>query len=281
MLRFKKPRPPAGYRAKARAAERSIRAEMAAGQNPTFDERIWKSYKAAFIAAQHDKCAYCEQYALNHPGAVEHHAPKSEVHQLIDPGAEHPGTANVVGRKTAVISDVGYWWLAYAWHNWLFACERCNSGWKRCLFPVRESFRVVPPHYTADETPLLLHPFGRTDPILHLSFSPLGQIAPRNRSDHGDATIQTCGLDRESLRRAREGIAGFAHGFASRVLDKLHGDNYPGALEAVNDLLALGAERRAHAGMVRAIVWDRLGRPWPDLKRLKTRLQAKVRRGSS
>jgi hypothetical protein len=266
-----------GYAVKARAAERIMRADIAAGRDPSFDEQIWQAHKGAFSAAQRDKCGYCEQPSLNHPGTVEHYAPKSEIQALADPGAEHIRTANVLDRRTPAISRPGYWWLAYAWDNWLFACERCNTAWKRSLFPVREGDRVLPPTQSTKETPLLLNPFGPADPSLHLSFSRVGQIAPRNRSLRGEATIQTCGLDRESLRRQRQGIAADANRHADIVQLALNQQDLRRAHDAVINLLSLGAEARAHAGMVRSIVWATLDCRWPDLERLEAKLLAKTR----
>lgn len=142
MLRFKRPRPPASYAAKARAGERIMRADITAGNDPTFDDRIWKAYKDVFIAAQHGKCGYCEQPSLNHPGVVEHYAPKSEVHELASPGIEHNASASVLDRRTFPISRRGYWWLAYAWATgYSYAndvtrdgsgvCFRCASNTER------------------------------------------------------------------------------------------------------------------------------------------------------
>lgn len=208
---------------------------------------------------------------------MDHYAPKSEIQELADPGAEHLLTASVSDRRTPAISRRGYWWLAYAWDNWLFVCERCNIAWKRCLFPVREANRVLPPAHTTKETPLLLNPFGPADPILHLSFSSVGQIAPRNGSLRGEATIQTCGLDRESLRRQRQGISTTTDLLTDRVQLEINQQDFRHAHDAVVDLLSLGAAHRAHAGMVRAIVWAKLGCRWPDLKRLGATLLARAR----
>ena len=127
---------------------------------------------------------------------------------------------------------------------------------------------------------MLLNPFGRADPIFHLSFSGLGQIAPRNRSIHGEATIQTCGLDRESLRRQRQGIAADANRHADRLQLALNNHDMQRAHDAVVDLLSLGAEDRAHAGMVRSIVWVKLDCRWPDLERLGAKLLATAQRGT-
>ena len=51
--------------------------------------------------------------------------------------------------------------------------------------------------------------------------------------------------------------------------------------DAVVDLLSLGDEGRAHAGMVRSIVSTELGHGWEDLTRLSKRLASPRRRRRS
>lgn len=239
---------------------------------PIFDDTLWKKHKGAFIEAQHGKCAYCEQPSMNHPGAVEHYAPKSEVHELIADGKEKENTASVVGRETRQICPTGYWWLAYDWNNWLFACERCNTGWKRCLFPVREKTRKLPPRQGVRETPVLLHPFGRVDPDRHLRFTELGQIVAHDGSDRGVETIRTCGLDRESLRRVREGFAEDAYRHVKVLQVSIVARDHHRASDAIKSLLSLGDNRRPHAGMIRSIVRAELGCDWSQLPMLSKRL---------
>lgn len=281
MLQFMRPRRPAGFAASVRSAQDIVRAAALAGDAPVFDQTLWQKHKHAFIKAQWGKCGYCETYSMNHPGAVEHFAPKSEVQELLDEGVEVDSTAQVERRKTPALCSGGYWWLSYSWDNWLFACERCNSAWKRCLFPVRTKRRTLPPEPGKKEAPLLLSPFGKVDPTEHLRFSKAGQIAARSRSYRGEATIKTCGLDRESLRRAREGIAMNTYRYVDRLLFALKTNDLSKAHWAVEDLLSLGAETRAHAGMVRSIVSEKLGYDWVDVKRLEKRLRGLPRRRDS
>lgn len=265
MLLFKRPKPPPGF---------------SPPTPPPVIEAVWQKHKGSFIEAQHGKCGYCEQPSQNHPGAVEHQAPKGMVTELVADGVEVAASAKVKrakpqGRVVRTISAIGYEWLAHTWNNWLFVCHVCNSDWKGCLYPVREAPRSLPPRPGVRETPLLLSPFGRVDPIRHLRFTRVGQIAPRGRSARGEATIRTCGLERETLRRARQGIAEDAHRFADRLVAALKRDDYDRAWDAVRDLLALGDEKRAHAGMVRSIVSTELGYSWEDLRRLSARLARK------
>lgn len=273
MLRFRRPTEPLGFGDSVLEAEATVHQQIAEGERPQFDEALWRQHKDRFIAAQHDKCGYCETFAINHPGSVEHYAPKSRVDELVEEGREEIPGVSVAGRKTKIVCATGYWWRAYSWENWLYACERCNTGWKRNLFPVREVPRSSPPRREVLETELLLGPFGNIDPVEHLAFSRLGQIYARDASDIGTATIQTCGLDRESLRRVREPIAHSAFRYAERLVEAIHEGDFKRAHEACTDLLALGAERRAHAGMVRAIVLSELRRSWESLQQLNEELE--------
>jgi hypothetical protein len=78
--------------------------------------------------------------------------------------------------------------------------------------------------------------------------------------------VRTCALHRESLRRTRQGIAEDAF----RYIDALvrAGQDVEKARWAVEHLLSLGGEDRAHAGMVRCIVLSRLALSWPELEAL-------------
>jgi hypothetical protein len=271
MLRFKRPGEPKEFAKAMSPAARAAQRAIAAGRAPEFPD-LWGRYRAKFVAAQHDKCGYCETFSLNHPAAVEHFAPKRAVHVLLSEGTEANHLSNVSNRETREISATGYYWLAYDWKNWLFACERCNSAWKRSLFPVREDPHPCPPRPRGKYTPLLLNPFGTRDPVEHLDFSSLGEISPRNGSAFGEATIRTCGLHRESLRRARQGIAADACRQIERMEKALATNDFDVARSAAEDLLSLGASERTHAGMVRSIILSKLKLSWRDLVQLRGRL---------
>jgi uncharacterized protein (TIGR02646 family) len=62
------------------------------------------------------KCAYCERTReIKRESDVEHYRPK----------------AAIMGQ-----SGIGYWWLAYNWCNYLYACKPCNQGAKKTQFPL-------------------------------------------------------------------------------------------------------------------------------------------------
>lgn len=127
---------------------------------------------------------------------MEHFAPKGAVTELVKPGKEVAGLPNVKGRTFRTVSDTGYWWLAYDWGNYSMACERCNSAWKKSLYPVAPA-RVGPVAQGDGTTALLLDPFGAADPTDHLRFDEFGKVI--HLTERGRVTIETAGLHRPSL----------------------------------------------------------------------------------
>jgi hypothetical protein len=78
------------------------------GKPIAFSSSRWKSAKAKVRADSAKKCAYCEaSTSVVAHGDVEHFRPKSI-----------------------------YWWLAYDFDNYLFACQICNQIYKKDFFPV-------------------------------------------------------------------------------------------------------------------------------------------------
>lgn len=75
--------------------------------NLSFNSSIWKTAKEQLKKESAGKCAYCEASTevVAH-GDVEHFRPKSV-----------------------------YWWLAYCYDNYLFACQICNQTFKGDKFP--------------------------------------------------------------------------------------------------------------------------------------------------
>jgi uncharacterized protein (TIGR02646 family) len=75
----------------------------------SFDSTYWKTAKSQLKKESGGKCAYCEANAevVAH-GDVEHYRPKSI-----------------------------YWWLAYTYDNYLYACQICNQIYKSDNFPIQ------------------------------------------------------------------------------------------------------------------------------------------------
>jgi uncharacterized protein (TIGR02646 family) len=73
-----------------------------------FKSTFWKTAKPQLKKESYGKCAYCEANTdvVAH-GDVEHYRPKSN-----------------------------YWWLAYTYDNYLYACQICNQTYKSNNFPI-------------------------------------------------------------------------------------------------------------------------------------------------
>ncbi len=268
MLRFQQPPEPDGFGKTVASAKAKIEHLRRADKTPRSKdfENKWGGYKPVLLAAQHMKCGYCEQKLGTHPGDVEHYRPKARLQELPEDktlwGREAKDAFNVEGRKLKEVSELGYWWLAYTWSNYLAACNRCNSGWKRNLFPVEGPRMPLEPGRENEEIPLLLSPFGKEDPADHLVFDRLGLIKAKDSSHHGRATIDTCGLDRPSLVDARREKAARAH---SLVRD-YYGVKTAGERKKIlADFVELGNESYIHAGMIRTIFQQEIGLPWAEV----------------
>lgn len=237
-------------------ARQAVEDAIQTGQKPAF-RNLWKKCKHVFARNQHYKCGYCESIVLATDfGDIDHFAPKGEVHELNAPGREADHMSKVVGRSCAIVSDRGYWWLAYDWNNYIFSCKLCNTAWKLSLFPVRESPRQIPPDPAVTETRLLLNPFEDA-PVLHFEFSEFGQI--RGKTDKGRATVAVCGLDRLSLFRKRREKAQLVFGLLKEMLVLANRDDEPMLIKKIYEM---GKQENEHAGMVRSIIANELGLDW-------------------
>lgn len=84
-----------------------------------FKSTFWKKAKVQLKKESNGKCAYCEANTevVAH-GDVEHYRPKSI-----------------------------YWWLAYTYDNYLYACQICNQVYKSDNFPIGGTL-FSPPNIT-------------------------------------------------------------------------------------------------------------------------------------
>ncbi len=273
MMRFSRPEEPPGFAAHVKAArehvEDALREERPLQDGDTDFPPLWRErhYKDRLARAQRGKCGYCERDITTHGGDVEHYRPKGRLEALPADrrkwGEEHLATGLMkVSRSLEKLCDQGYSWLAYEWTNYLVSCARCNQKWKRCLFPVAEEPRAVPPERSVLETPLLLDPFGDEDPVKHLAFTDLGQIEPRDGSPRGRATIDTCGLDQASVTLSRLEKARHVHDL---LIDFLRAKDPEDHKRLVDRLLDMGNDEREHAGMVRSIFEVETSMEWSAL----------------
>jgi hypothetical protein len=103
---------PAAFRGAGRIAKSLELIEArAAGGAIAFKPTVWKAAKPQLKLETGGKCAYCESPTdtVAH-GDVEHFRPKSK-----------------------------YWWLAYCYDNYVFACQICNQVHKGDEFPIHAS----------------------------------------------------------------------------------------------------------------------------------------------
>lgn len=265
-MRYRRPRPPAIFESTVRDKRDEVRRNR---DNPGFKfVELWSAFKPAFSEAQGGKCGYCEIAVTGaQDGDVEHYAPKSEVAVLEAEGQELSNSSRVKGRKMKELSPAGYWWLAYEWSNYLLACAVCNQKWKGTVFPVREPpNRRLPPAEVVAESALLLHPFGRADPAVHLRFNEDGSVEAWRNSRRGLETIKTVGLDRPSLRVFRRFPISDAYQAIRELADARASGNAAAEDRAVRDLARLGESGRQFAGCVRAIVRQELGLTWDKVE---------------
>ncbi len=268
MLLFKRPPKPPGFDEQMEPHRKAVADLVAVGEVPVFDANLWQDHKKHFSDVQHDKCGFCEAYvsATDH-GAVEHYRPKGSVSTLVEEGKEIDSGPRLRGRRVAPFKHGplcdGYWWLAYEWTNWLFACKICNSSWKLDLFPLAGAPKPRSTSPGVDDRPLLLNPYGKAEPSRHLRFTDFGQIEGTSR--RGRETIHTLGLYREKLRKKREKIALRMHDLIDQALDRLDADEepYPTAMQ---EILHYGEVDHDHAGMVRIVFEQMMPMTWVELE---------------
>lgn len=139
------------------------------------------------MAAQHNKCCYCERCREDVELDVEHYRPKGAVQQERRGEVLHPG----------------YYWLAYHWDNLYLSCKSCNSKWKSILFPLTNPLKRARSHRSkfkiTDERPLLVNPAENAR--RHIRFR---NDAPYALTSKGRITIEELGLDnRAALKESR------------------------------------------------------------------------------
>lgn len=102
---------PAAFRGPGRIARSLELIEGRANGTLAFKSSVWKTAKPQLKVESGGKCAYCESPTdtVAH-GDVEHFRPKSV-----------------------------YWWLAYCYDNYVYACQICNQVYKGDAFPVHAS----------------------------------------------------------------------------------------------------------------------------------------------
>jgi hypothetical protein len=211
-----------------------------------FDDSVWRPYLCKFYEAQYGKCAFCEvHFPSGYVTDIEHYRPKA----CVDNGN---------GKKS------GYWWLAYEWKNYLYACAWCNRKHKKNQFPVQRC-RATRPGKETDEKPLLLNPYD-TDPALHLDFDSLGTIV--GVTTEGQASIRVCGLDRQDLTNQRQTTGERITRHINDYLLHVESNCEYGQERALEELFYACHETSPFAGMARRLVLEVLAIDYSDFSSL-------------
>jgi hypothetical protein len=151
---------PANWERDAREALEAVRAAAPEDRSNLIQKHsgLWRSLKDLLREMSYMKCWYCESIDCRSDNAVDHYRPKANVRDARPP-------------------HEGYWWLAFDWRNYRFACCYCNSirysargtlGGKQDYFPLFDESRRARAEADdlAEELPMLLDPTMALDPPL-------------------------------------------------------------------------------------------------------------------
>ncbi len=266
MRKLSRPQVNGEFDGRVSSSRDAVKSAISSKTPPNFASH-WSDFKADFSEAQAGKCGFCEGRVLGlQYGDVEHFRPKAEVSELHDDDPVNWGRksfwkSSVSGRKLKPTREKpGYWWLAYEWENYLLSCQICNQVWKGNLFPVEGGTRKLDAEDISGERALLISPFELFDPSEHFEFGRLGEIL--GLTERGRATIATCGLDRPSLRLSRYPIARMVHDCIDEMSRDITERDLLGLLQSIS---RFGMDISPHCGMVRAILYARVGLTWDKL----------------
>jgi len=258
MIKLERPKKPSGFEkdpeiVAARGAIATIVSSGEAPESKAFAD-VWKKFKPAFLEAQYQgKCAFCEtRFLAAYYGDVEHYRPKAMVKEAAKPGTRRDAPREDRKRTWKSEEPWGYWWLAYAWDNWLASCKVCNSSWKGNQFPLFSGTRgAMVEGAEGSEEPALINPFD-VDPWNHIDFKPDGDVV--GLTLEGKATVEVVGLDRWSLVDERRGIAERLLDVMADYVEAVTIDNQKLIRRVLRDVAGYCAESAPYAGMCRWLV---------------------------
>ncbi len=277
MLPYKRPEPHDDFATESERLLKDLRADVTArggvphGSDFT-NREIWTAkwqragnsrgvHKAKLVGPEpwSAKCAYCEQFrAAKRELNVDHYRPKALI-------TEWAGTPSYLIEEPPKEIDVGlgYWWLAFTWKNYSLACDTCNQGSKRNLFPVQPPRAPCVEGVESTERPLLLDPGSGFRTRNHFRWTFGGVVEPI--SDEGHATIVTCGLNRRDLTVRREKVALDVSRELNEFKLALRGRDASAQRDALRKIARRGSRAEEFTSMVRWLVeeclrcaWDRI-----------------------
>lgn len=253
--------------ARALSDFRSAIADKTSAQGQAFKEiwnKSWHDGKHKVRLAEpfgsQTKCMWCERHRdLFRELSVEHYRPKARV-------TEWTGSPHFVSDKPPMerpVSEHGYWWLAYDWHNYSLACKTCNETWKRSLFPVRDRLPCEE-GVEAREEPLLIDPASSFRSAEHFEWDGYQgeEVIVRPCSDRAHATIIVCGLNRVGLRVRRGKSARRIMAAIKALHTAARRRDRPAEHEALQTLQSFGADTSEFTSMARWIIEQETDIPW-------------------
>lgn len=253
---------------------------------PAWHDDRWKN---AVAEAQDSLCAWCTRKPSDggSDGVFDHVRPKAEVHRKVGAKGREVGPLKKVRDRNYLPEPPvrpGYYWRAYDPENLVFCCDKCNRSWKKNLWPVKPfQGPWKAPNPGEKEEELVLDPFDASfDPLAHFRFGDMGVMIARQNDERAEATIETLGLDRQSLCDERRKVYDQLQADVSDVERALR----EGPIEATEErklwkIAEACAWSSPHAAFARAalkkmlkkmnytwsdfsvIIWNRLGIPAP------------------
>lgn len=190
--------PPSRLKSMGAVATQRLCANFDSGERSfKFNPKIYghASVKKKLITAQHKKCCFCESRVTHiADGDVEHFRPKGGFRQAT---------------SDTMLTQPGYYWLAYEWSNLFFCCQMCNQRSKKNLFPLKSTRRRARNHHAdvTNEEPLFICPDEAATSKIGFDRE---FCVTQHRSLRAAATIEGLDLNREDLCEVRAGrLAGW------------------------------------------------------------------------
>ncbi len=202
---------PVAFRGRKRVAQMRSLADVTAEGKREFKSTYWKKAKDQLKRESHGKCAYCEaSTATVAHGDVEHFRPKSV-----------------------------YWWLAYCYDNYLYACQICNQVYKGDRFPTRGTAMAAPllpsPGLSDEQIDAIIatwspDPLNEADGLAwdafstHLKGEEAGLLCPYTDDPERYLAWESDPVNREVKLIPRDG-ADLVHVYIAKCAEELYGLN--------------------------------------------------------
>jgi hypothetical protein len=285
MNHFDRPKRPRGWVKGVKDAQKNLKKDVkASGSNPLPDNAVpplWRekltffiggkqlTAKAIFSKAQHGICGYCaERIVGNETGDLDHFRPTRAItRSILNAGEElDDDVSQVKDRRLSPTTPYrpAWWDLAYAWDNYVFACNLCNRTWKQDLFLATHSGASYDGPRDPSEIGLLLNPFDDTLDELTKAFEFDEYGIIRGITDRGQATVETCGLDRPSLVPNRNDVVNHIKELCANLLRPRSPQDQK---DRYKRLVERGAFSQPHAMVVRQTAETQLKKTWAEIEK--------------